>query len=174
MFRCKLASAFAAVFAISLTALTAAVGSADPDRQGEVAIRGAIVMPFDLKATTHFFVKTLDGGVQRVVVQDSKDRTNLVLIRRHLREIVDHFRKGDFSAVVEIHGDEMPGLRAIREARPGLVRYSYRDISNGGELRYATSDPALVKSLHIWFDAQVSDHGHDAQMGDMHSGMTMP
>src|SRR6476661_8385628 len=45
--------------------------ASDSARQAEVARRGADVMPFDLKATTHVFTKTADGGVQRVVAQSA-------------------------------------------------------------------------------------------------------
>jgi len=37
-------------------------------RQGEIAARGAKVMPFDLEQTTHVFHKLDDGGLQKVVV----------------------------------------------------------------------------------------------------------
>ena len=36
-------------------------------RQGEVAARGAKVMPFDLEQTTHVFQKLDDGGLQKVL-----------------------------------------------------------------------------------------------------------
>jgi hypothetical protein len=42
-------------------------------RQGEVAARGAKVMPFDLEQTTHVFQKLDDGGLQKVVVKDSSN-----------------------------------------------------------------------------------------------------
>jgi hypothetical protein len=43
--------------------------AAATQQQAEVAKRGKDVMPFSLKATTHVFVKTAAGGVQRVVVK---------------------------------------------------------------------------------------------------------
>ena len=35
---------------------------------------------------------------------------------------------------------------------------------SGGELiLYTTEDPSMVEAIHVWFDAQLSDHGHHAR-----------
>jgi hypothetical protein len=47
-------------------------------RQGEVAARGAKVMPFDLDQTTHVFQKLDDGGLQKVVVKDPSNKNRLL------------------------------------------------------------------------------------------------
>jgi hypothetical protein len=39
----------------------------------------------------------------------------------------------------------------------------YRDLPDGAELRYTTSDPVLVVALHDWFKAQTVDHGRHAE-----------
>ncbi|MGE5087922.1 MAG: hypothetical protein ACM3QY_02260 [Candidatus Levyibacteriota bacterium] len=82
-------------------------------------MRGAEVMPFDLKATTHIFTKTPDGGVQRVVVRNPGDLRQVDLIRMHLRHIDEQFAKGNYSAPSSIHGNDMPGLRELQAAKPG-------------------------------------------------------
>jgi hypothetical protein len=64
----------------------------------------------------------------------------------------------------------MPGLAALKAARPGQVAIEYRDVSGGAELRYRTADARLVAALHAWFDAQLSDHGADAMAGHHHPG----
>ena len=46
-------------------------------RQGEVAARGAKVMPFDLEQTTHVFQKLDDGGLQKVVAKDPSNKNRL-------------------------------------------------------------------------------------------------
>jgi hypothetical protein len=43
--------------------------AADAERRAEVAQRGAEVMPFSLKATTHIFTKSEDGGSQQVIAK---------------------------------------------------------------------------------------------------------
>ncbi|MGN6316421.1 aspartate carbamoyltransferase [Trinickia sp.] len=139
-------------------------------RQKEVAQRGADVMPFSLAATTHVFTKTADGGIQQVVTKRN-DPKQAALIREHLAMIAQQFASGDFEGPEHIHGKTMPGLDALRAAKPGELSIAYRDLPNGGEIAYRTDQPGLVNALHQWFDAQLSDHGHDAMAGHGANGM---
>lgn len=133
-------------------------------RQQAVAQRGARVMPFSVAATTHIFTKTADGGVQQVVTK-RHDPKQVTLVRRHLAAIARQFSAGDFAAPAHIHGNDMPGLAALRAAQPGELTIRYRDLPDGGEIVYRSDEPRLVAALHQWFDAQLSDHGHDAMAG---------
>ena len=148
--------------------------AADLPRQAEVASRGADVMPFDLKATNHIFTKTPSGGTQRVVARDVRDAAQTRLVREHLRDIQQQFRKGDFSGPTHIHGADMPGLAELSMSKPGAITVDYRETAGGAELIYRTSDAKLVAALHRWFDAQLSDHGPDAMQGHEHHHGTMP
>jgi hypothetical protein len=38
-------------------------------------------------------------------------------------------------------------------------------LPDGGEIADHTDEPRLVAALHVWFDAQLSDHGHDVMAG---------
>ena len=125
-------------------------------------------MPFSLKATTHIFTKTAEGGIQRVVAKNAADKGQAKLVRTHLQEIKQQFLNGDFSGPSHIHGNDMPGLDELRSAKPGQIAIDYRNIDGGGELVYRTSDPVMVAALHKWFDAQLSDHGSDAMDGHQH------
>lgn len=160
------------IIALSLSVLAAALSlpatAADAQRQAEVAKLGADVMPFDLKATTHVFTKSADGGTQRVVAKKAADAQQVKLVREHLREIRAQFLKGDFSGPSHIHGADMPGLAELQAAKPGQVTIDYKDVKSGAELTYRTADTKLVAALHRWFDAQLSDHGADAMAGHMH------
>jgi hypothetical protein len=135
-----------------------------PDRQAEVAAKGASVMPFDLERTTHRFAKADTGGVQTVVADNPADTGQINLIRQHLRKETDRFSQGDYSDPGRIHGDDMPGLAALRDGA-ARITVTYRDDPAGGQITYTTTDPALVTALHAWFDAQVSDHGQHAEHG---------
>ncbi|BCZ81811.1 hypothetical protein PTKU64_54860 [Paraburkholderia terrae] len=150
--------------------------AADAQRQAEVALRGAEVMPFSLKATTHIFTKSDDGGNQQVIAKDPSDSGQIRLIRKHLREIQTQFQRGDFSGPARTHGADMPGLAQLKAATPGQISITYKDIKGGGELTYRSDDPNLVSSLHAWFDAQLSDHGADEMDRHMHhhQGMMQP
>lgn len=139
-------------------------------RHAEVAGRGKDVMPFDLSATTHIFAKSAEGGVQQVVAKDSTDAAQVNLARGHLREIRQQFLKGDFSGPSHIHGQDMPGLRDLKAAKPGQIAIDYKDVKGGGQLTYKTQDASLVAALHKWFDAQLADHGKDAMEGHASHG----
>ena len=118
-------------------------------------------MPFDLEATTHVFDDTADGGRQTVTADTPGDTRQIALIREHLRKEQAAFARGDFSDPAAIHGQDMPGLAAL-QAGANRIRVTYTDIPQGALLTYATADPTLVKALHAWFAAQVSDHGSHA------------
>ena len=160
--RIVLVSAVAAVLSgCTAGAPSAAPTPAGPSRQAEVAERGAAVMPFDLERTTHRFSKTDTGGVQTVVADQPQDTAQIDLIRGHLAEEVDRFRRGDFTDPGRIHGAEMPGLGALR-AHGGRITIDYAPTPEGGRVTYVTGDAELRAALHHWFDAQVGDHGRHA------------
>jgi len=164
-------SPFLALALCCLTLTPVASTAATPSqRQAEVAARGAEVMPFDLHATSHVFTRSRNGGLQQVLVKHPGDAAQLRLVRSHLRDIAARFEEGDFSAPAKIHGERMPGLAQLKQAKPGEISIQYRDLPNGAQIRYATSNPALVAVLHEWFDAQLADHGDDAMEGHRHHG----
>jgi hypothetical protein len=154
-----------AMFVVLLTA-----HATDAERQTDVAIRGADVMPFSLKATTHIFTKTIDGGTQRVIAKDASDAQQIQMVREHLHQIQAQFQHGDFAGPSHVHGTDMPGLTELKGAKPGAIAIEYQNVTGGAELTYRTADARLVTALHTWFDAQVSDHGDDAMAGHMPHG----
>ncbi len=121
-------------------------------------------MPFDLERTTHVFATRSGGGIQTVVADESDDSEQVGLVRAHLGEEAEKFRRGELDDPGRIHGMEMPGLAEL-EAGAGRIEIVYADVPAGGQIRYRTDDPALVSALHAWFDTQLSDHGADAETG---------
>lgn len=134
-------------------------------RQAEVAERGAAVMPFDLERTTHIFEPLPDGGLQQVIADDPQDAAQVGLIRGHLQEEAVKFQQGDFGDPAAIHGDAMPGLTELR-AGYAQIKVTYAELPDGAQIRYTTSEPAIVTALHAWFQAQLSDHGGHAMEHD--------
>ncbi len=126
-------------------------------RDQTMAARAQQVMPFDLSRTTHTFTQTADGGVQSVTVNDSADTQDLTLIRAHLSDEAEQFRKGDYSDPAKIHGMDMGGVKDLEQ---GAARVSvvYADISGGGQVTYTSTEPGLVSAIHAWFDRQSTDH----------------
>jgi hypothetical protein len=140
-------------------------------RLDEVAQRGSQVMPFNLEQTTHVFTKTETGGVQQVIVKDKANTAQIKLIREHLNKISHEFAQGDFSNPAKIHGDTMPGLYELRKAKLGQLKINYKELADGAEIDYATDDTTLLKALHQWFDAQLTDHSRHAISGHPHHMM---
>jgi hypothetical protein len=150
---------------VSITAIgcAAPAGSRSDleQRQADVAHAGSPVMPFDLDRTTHVFEKRDDGGLQTVMA-DSDDPEQVALIRAHLAEEAERFARGDFHDPSMIHGHDMPGLHALVMGHERLT-VEYRDVERGGAIEYRALDADLVGAIHLWFDAQLSDHGDHAQ-----------
>ena len=140
-------------------------------RLDEVAQRGSHVMPFALEQTTHVFTKTEKGGVQQVIVKDKANTGQIKLIREHLTKISHEFTQGDFSNPAKIHGDTMPGLDALRKAKPGQIKIGYKELADGAEITYSTDVTSLIHALHQWFDAQLSDHSRHAVSGHANHSM---
>ncbi len=131
------------------------------NREAQVAERGAAVMPFDLERTTHSFTAAADGGRQQVVADDPTDGEQVALIRTHLQVEATKFQRGDFSDPAAIHGDGMPGIAELRQGY-AQIDVAYSALADGAEIRYTTSDPAMVAALQAWFQAQRGDHGGHA------------
>ena len=131
--------------------------------EADFAEREQAVMPFDVNATLHIFEDTSTGGVQRVVANDAGDSENIALIRSHLKEEAEMFAQGQFSDPSYLHGEAMPGLADLEVAgEQGRLEVSYSDLDDGGQITYSSEDSTVVIALHLWFQAQVADHGEHA------------
>jgi hypothetical protein len=154
---------FAAALLAAVVSTTASAAiAAEAPRQVQVEHNSEKVMPFSMQSSKHVFVPTPTGGVQTVLVRDG-NRTQVGLVRSHLKKEAAAFARGDFADPASIHGGEMPGLRAMH-AGANRIRVRYADVPNGARITYMTADPALVSAMHAWFKAQVNDHGAHAAM----------
>ena len=118
--------------------------------------RGARVMGVDQYTSTHRFEALADGGrieLQRAVHDSAGVRT----IREHLQTIVRQFAAGDFSASATVHAREVPGAAEMR-ARGAAIRYEFRPLPRGGEVRITTRDPVALRAVHEFLAFQRGDH----------------
>ena len=145
---------------ITLAVAACANGTLE-ERRREVAVAGSAVMPFDLDRTTHVFEKTEYGGVQ-TVSSDDGDPDQVALIRDHLASEAERFARGDFHDPEMIHGADMAGMHRLVTGHERLV-ITYSDVDAGGQIRYSSDDASLIEAVHLWFDAQLRDHGAHAQ-----------
>ncbi|MDD2724541.1 MAG: aspartate carbamoyltransferase [Methylovulum sp.] len=141
-----------------------AVQPASPARLDEVVARGVHVMPFDLDKTQHVFTQTDTGGIQQVLAKDANDHKQIGLIRDHLSALAKCFGEGDFSGPMRIHGDTMPGVQDLRTGF-SHIQFAYRELADGAQIAYVSTDPKLIAAVHQYFDAQLSDHARHAIPG---------
>jgi hypothetical protein len=117
-------------------------------------------VPYNVEQTVQTFTKTVHGGVQHVVVKIAEQNdAQIKLIQAHLLKTVEQFQKGDFSITERIHGKEMPGLAALKQAKTDDIKYEYKALSNGGQIHFSSEYPQYVQALHEWFTAQSQEHG---------------
>jgi len=94
--------------------------------------RGARVMGFDQKRTTHHFLLFTDGGAIDVGVKSAADTNNRDGIRSHLPHIATILGNGNFDASILVHdSDRVPGTR-VMAARKDAIRYQYVETPAGG------------------------------------------
>lgn len=124
--------------------------------------RGRIAMGVDQYTSIHRFDDLTDGG--RIELQrDRDDAVGVKAIRDHLRAISRSFSAGDFSTPAFVHMRDVPGARTMA-AKHRVIRYAFRDLPRGGELRISTADPAARGAVHEFLAFQRSDHhaaGHE-------------
>jgi len=130
-------------------------------RQELIHERGSLVMPFDLSQTTHYFSSTVDGGYMQVKAKNPNDQKQIELIRSHLKQEQENFSKADFSDPKTLHGENMPGLAVLSQSK-GKYTTEYLDLEDGTQLTFKTNDSEVMDAIHMWFMAQMTDHGSDA------------
>ena len=92
---------------------------------------------------------------------DLERTTQIALIREHLQKEAAALVRGNLADPAAIHVGTMPGLAQLR-ASAGQIDVACSELPNGAQIRYTADDPALVRALHAWFQAQLSDHGGHA------------
>lgn len=119
-------------------------------------VRGRTAMGVDQYTSTHRFDALPDGG--RIELQrDTDDAEGIASIRAHLRGIADAFARGDFGTPAAVHAQEVPGT-ATMAARRDAIRYTYRDLPRGGEVRITTADAQALEAIHAFMAFQRGDH----------------
>jgi hypothetical protein len=119
--------------------------------------RGEQRMGFDQQTTLHNFVLMSDGGLVRVQAKSPRDHAAIQQIRGHLREIRNEFAKGNFEAPEFIHAKTPPGVSVMQQQKAS-IRYSYRIIAGGAELRISSKHANVVAAIHEFLKFQITDH----------------
>lgn len=134
-------------------------------RQKMIHMRSHMVMPFNMSKVTHYFIKTSNGGILIIKAKDSKDTTQISLIRSHLTKEKELFSNADFRDPKTLHGMNMPGLKVLTKSK-GKFKVNYTGLSDGAKLTFSSENAKVINALHVWFDAQMRDHGSDAKSSE--------
>ena len=118
--------------------------------------RGHRAMGVDQYTSTHRFDALPDGG--RIELQrDGDDAEGVATIRAHLRSIAGAFARGEFDTPAFVHEQVVPGT-GVMAARRAAIRYEYRDLPRGGEIRITTADAEALAAIHAFMAFQRGDH----------------
>ena len=118
--------------------------------------RGQAVMGVDQYTSSHHFEDLPDGG--RIELQRNRpDSAGVQVIREHLQAIAEAFAKGDFTAPGLVHAGKIPGARAMAE-KHRAIRYQYRPLPLGGEVRITTGDAEALQAVHTFLAFQRREH----------------
>jgi hypothetical protein len=144
-----------AVF-VSVAATASAAQDAADTGFKSMQSRGRTAMGVDQYTSTHRFEDLPDGG--RIELQRNRpDSAGVRAIREHLRAIAQAFAKGDFAAPALVHAGEVPGARTMAE-KHRAIRYQYRPLPLGGEVRITTGDAAALQAIHTFLEFQRREH----------------
>lgn len=132
-------------------------GQAMPDSAfAALQARGHQAMGVDQYTSTHRFDALPDGG--RIELQrDGDDAEGVATIRAHLRSIAEAFSRGEFDTPAFVHDQRVPGTE-VMAARRAAIRYEYRDLPRGGEIRITTADAESLAAIHAFMAFQRGDH----------------
>jgi hypothetical protein len=140
---------------IIASAMAACSSAEDQDFKG-LQERGQVAMGVDQYTSTHRFDDLPDGG--RIELQrDEQDTRDIATIRRHLQDVAGSFGKGDFNVPGFVHAQEVPGTK-VMAAKKSAIRYEFKKLPKGGEIRITTSDPAALRAIHDFLAFQRMDH----------------
>lgn len=139
-----------------LLAAAAAPAAAQDSAFAELQHRGHQAMGVDQYTSSHRFDDLPDGG--RIELQrDSTDTAGVRTIREHLQEIARAFAGGDFTTPGFVHDREVPGTAVMRE-RKSAIRYEFRPLPGGGEVRITATGPEAIRAVHEFLAFQRQDH----------------
>jgi len=136
--------------------------STNMHRQHMIHSMSPEVMPFKMDKVTHYFIKDSTGGILMLKTKDPGDTTQAALVQSHLYKECSLFSNADFRDPRTLHGVEMPGLKTLSESK-GEYKVEYEKLSDGAKLTFISQNAEVINAIHLWFDAQLRDHGRDAK-----------
>ncbi len=113
-------------------------------------------MGVDQYTSIHRFDDLPDGG--RIELQrDRDDAAGVRAIRQHLKDIEAAFSTGDFTTPAFVHMRDVPGT-TVMAAKRAAIRYRFKALPRGGELRITTADSLAREAVHQFLAFQRGEH----------------
>ena len=142
-----------------LATVGATVSSAQDPRDtafSAMQSRSRVAMGVDQYTSTHHFEDLPYGG--RIELQRNRpDSVGVRAIREHLSATAEAFAKGNFNTPALVHAREVPGARTMAE-KHRAIRYQYRELPLGGEVRIMTGDAEALQAIHTFLEFQRREH----------------
>lgn len=118
--------------------------------------RGRGTMGVDQYASQHRFTDLPDGGRIELQMREA-DPAEIAQIRRHLQQVALEFSRGIFTAPDSTHAMVVPGT-TVMAAKKAAIRYDFRPLPRGGEVRITTQDPEALRAIREFLAFQRGDH----------------
>lgn len=129
-------------------------------RQSQVHNVGQQIMEFDLTNSIHIFTSTTSGG-KLTVLAKTPSKTLIFSIQNHLAKVSEGFKFGNYTDPSLIHGISMPGLSTMKRDFKNIL-VIYQKEKAGGTIKFFSKNDRDIQAIHLWFAAQLNDHGADA------------
>ena len=81
--------------------------------------------------------------------------------RSHISKVSEGFKVGNYTDPTLIHGASMPGLATLRREFKN-ISVTYQEEKAGGTITFFSKIDRDIQAIHIWFAAELYDHGADA------------
>jgi len=144
------------LLASSLLCASHVIAQSNDSAYAALQERGKMAMGVDQYKSAHHFDVLPDGGRIALEMNDN-DSLAIAQIRAHLKLIQHAFEAGDFSTPQFVHMRAMPGTDVMSRNK-ALIRYAYRDLPRGGQVRITTRDPESLEAIRQFIAAQRGDH----------------
>ena len=119
--------------------------------------RGTKAMGFDQARATHHFVLMEDGGRIEIDAKDKNDADTRTRIAKHLENISQQFKAGDFAIPHETHGEVPPGVAAMTTLRAD-IDYKFESTPAGGRVIITARSAAAIEAVHAFLRYQIAEH----------------
>jgi hypothetical protein len=126
-------------------------------KEAELKKHGDMAMGFDQDKVVHHFRISAQGGTVEVTAKDAADVASRDAIRAHLKQIATAFSEGDFEKPMMTHGEEPPGIPAMKRMR-NEIAYKYEDVPAGGRVVITTRNKEALAAVHEFLKYQITEH----------------